>query len=71
MSGNEVHSVKLTYLHHLPLAVLVESLTDEDAWMGLDCIEVEENLDALRRGDPITVEAPFWLLAKYGLDTLI
>ena len=71
MSGNERHSVKLMYLHHISVAVLVQSLTDEDAWMGLDVVEVTENLDAQQRGNTIEVDAPYWILAKYGLDALI
>ena len=39
--------------------------------MGLDVVEVTENLDAQQRGNTIEVDAPYWILAKYGLDALI
>ena len=71
MSGNERHSVKLMYLHHIPQAVLVQGLTAEEAWMGLDVVEVADNLDAQQRGNTIEVDAPYWILAKYGLDVLV
>ena len=71
MTGNQIHEVKLVYVHHTPLAVLVESGNDEDAWMAFDLIETDENVDILDEGDPFTADVPFWLLEKYNLEGLI
>jgi len=71
MTGNTLHEVKLVYVHHTPLAVLVESGNHEDAWMAFDLIETDEHVDTLDEGDTFTAEVPFWLLEKYNLDQLI